>query len=111
MILFLPAETFFSAALEFDPGLIEAGADKNVILATPTTLIALLKSVAYGWKQESLSRHAEKVNELGHDLYKRLSDLAEHWSKMGRSLNSAVEAYNKAVGTLETRVSLLRPQV
>ncbi|MBY0528979.1 MAG: DNA recombination protein RmuC [Rhabdochlamydiaceae bacterium] len=104
VILFLPAETFFSAALEFDPALIEVGVEQGVILATPTTLIALLRSVAYGWKQENLSRHAEVVNELGHELYKRLIDMGSHWSKMGRSLNAAVESYNKAVGSLETRV-------
>ncbi len=104
VILFLPAETFFSAALEFDPGLIEIGVEQGVILATPTTLITLLKSVAYGWKQESLSRHANEVNELGHELYKRLVDMSSHLSKVGRSLNSAVDAYNKGVGSFESRV-------
>lgn len=104
VILFLPAETFFSAALEFDPSLIEAGAEQNVIIATPTTLIALLRAVAYGWKQENLSRQVEKLNELGQDLYKRLSDMNSHFSKMGRSLSSAVEAYNKGIGSLESRV-------
>ena len=104
VILFLPAETFFSAALEFDPTLIESGVEQGVILATPTTLIALLKSVAYGWKQESLSRHAQQVNDLGHELYKRLIDMSSHFSKTGRGLNSAVEAYNRAMGSLESRV-------
>lgn len=104
VILFLPAETFFSAALEYDPTLIEAGAEQNVILATPTTLIALLRAVAYGWKQESLNRHVEKLHELGQDLYKRLVDMNSHFSKMGRSLSSAVEAYNKGIGSLEMRV-------
>ena len=104
VILFLPAETFFSAALEFDPSLIEVGVEQGVILATPTTLIALLKSVAYGWKQESLSRHANQVNELGHELYKRLVDMSSHLSKVGRSLNTAVDAYNKGVGSFESRV-------
>ncbi len=104
VVLFLPAETFFSAALEFDPALIEVGADSNVILATPTTLIALLRSVAYGWKQESLSRHAEEVRELGHEMYKRLVDMSGHWTKMGRGLSSAIDAYNKAMGSLESRV-------
>lgn len=104
VVLFLPAETFFSAALEFDPTLIEIGVEQGVILATPTTLIALLRSVAYGWKQETLSRHAELVNELGHELYKRLIDMSSHFSKVGRSLNTAVESYNKTVGSLESRV-------
>ncbi len=104
VILFLPAETFFSTALEYDPSLIEAGAEQDVILATPTTLIALLRAVAYGWKQESLSREVEKLHELGQDLYKRLADMSSHFSKMGRSLSSAVEHYNKGIGSLETRV-------
>lgn len=104
VVLFLPAETFFSAALEFDPALIEIGAEQNVILATPTTLIALLKAVAYGWKQENLSLHVEKLHELGNDLYKRLADMGSHFVKMGRGLSSAVEAYNKGVGSLESRV-------
>jgi DNA recombination protein RmuC len=104
VVLFLPSETFFSAALEHDPSLIEVGAGHRVILATPTTLIALLHAVAYGWKQENLTLHAEKVNALGHELYKRLVDMGSHWMKMGRSLSTAVESYNKAVGSLETRV-------
>ncbi len=104
VILFLPAETFFSAALEHDPSLIEAGAEQNVILATPTTLIALLRAVAYGWKQENLTRQVERLHELGQDLYKRLIDMSSHFSKMGRSLSSAVENYNKGIGSLEMRV-------
>ena len=104
VVLFLPSETFFSAALQYDPSLIEAGADQGVIIATPTTLIALLRAVAYGWKQESLSRHAEQVSELGHELYKRIVDMSSHFSKMGRSLTTAVDAYNKGIGSLESRV-------
>ncbi len=104
VILFIPSETMFSAALEYDPGLIEVGVNEGVIIATPTTLIALLRAVSYGWKQESLSRHAEQVRELGHELYKRLVDMGQHWSRMGKSLASSVESYNKATGTLESRV-------
>lgn len=104
VILFLPAETFFSAALEYDPALIEVGAEQGVIIATPTTLIALLRTVFYGWRQENLSKQSEKVRELGQELYKRLLDMGGHWSKMGKALSQAVDCYNKAVGSLETRV-------
>lgn len=104
VVLFLPAETFFSAALEYDPSLIEYGAEQNVILATPTTLIALLRAVAYGWRQENLTRQVETLHELGQDLYKRLGDMNSHFAKMGRGLASAVESYNKGIGSLESRV-------
>lgn len=104
VILFLPAETFFSAALEMDPSLIEVGAEQNVIIATPTTLIALLRSVAYGWKQENLSKQVEKMHELAQELYKRLADMSSHFAKMGRALSSGVEAYNKGIGSFESRV-------
>lgn len=104
IILFLPAESFFSAALEHDPGLIEAGLKEKVLLATPTTLIALLRAVAYGWRQEKLAENAQEICDLGSELYKRLADLADHWTKVGKSLGSAVDSYNRAVGTLEARV-------
>lgn len=104
VVLFVPSEAFFSAALEHDPTLIELGAKNNVILSTPTTLIGLLRAVAFGWKQESISEHAEEISALGKDLYKRISDMKYHWDRMGKSIGNVVDSYNKAVGSLETRV-------
>lgn len=103
-VLFLPSESFFSAALHGDPGLIERGVDQGVILATPTTLIALLKAVAYGWRQEALAVNAKEISALGRTMHERLGKLAEHFLKLGNSLNSAVEHYNRAIGSYETRV-------
>jgi DNA recombination protein RmuC len=104
VILFLPGETFFSAALEKDPSLIETGVREKVILATPTTLIALLRSVSYGWRQESLAENAKAISDLGRELYKRVSDLGSHMTRMGRHLGQVVDSYNQTVGTLERRV-------
>lgn len=103
VVLFLPGETFYAAALEQDPSLLEAGAGHNVLIATPTTLIALLKTVAYGWRQELVAENARAVARLGRELHKRLADVAGHVSRLGRALGGAVEAYNQAVGSLESR--------
>lgn len=104
VVLFLPGEAFFSAALAQDPQLIEYAGEHKVILATPTTLIALLKAVHHGWREAALAENARAISELGTQLYERLAKLAEHWSAVGRSLGAAVEAYNRATGTLESRV-------
>ena len=104
VVLFLPGESFFSAALEHDPALIEYGTERRVILATPTTLISLLKAVFYGWRQERLAENAEEISRLGRELYKRVADMGGHMERMGRSLSSAVEHFNKLAATTETRV-------
>jgi DNA recombination protein RmuC len=104
VVLFLPGEQFLGAALEQDPRLIEEGFAQGVVLATPTTLMALLRAVAYGWRQERLAAHAEEAGRLGKDLYERMANLAEHVNDVGQSLGKSVVAYNRAVGSLETRI-------
>lgn len=104
VVLFLPGEAFFSAALTEEPELLEYGADRKVILATPTTLIALLKAVAFGWRQQRAAERAEEIRELGSELFERLRTMAGELSALGGQLERAVQTYNRAVGAWETRV-------
>ncbi|HSJ49077.1 MAG TPA: DNA recombination protein RmuC [Gammaproteobacteria bacterium] len=104
VVLFIPGDQFLSAALERDRALLEDALAARVILATPTSFVALLRAVAYGWRQEALAENAEQIRVLGEEMYSRLGTFAEHLSRVGKSLDSSVSAYNKAVGSFDTRI-------
>ncbi|HEX2485103.1 MAG TPA: DNA recombination protein RmuC [Myxococcota bacterium] len=104
VVLFLPGEPFFAAALQYDATLVEYAADRRVVLASPTTLIALLRAVHHGWQQERIAEEAQRVARLGRELYERVATLGGHLERLGKSLDRAVTAYNEAVGSVETRV-------
>jgi DNA recombination protein RmuC len=104
VVLFIPGDQFLSAALEYDHTLIEEALSQNVILATPTSLVALLRAVAYGWRQGVLAENAEIIREVGQEMYGRLTTFAEHLTRLGRNLDNSVDAFNKAVGSYDSRV-------
>ena len=104
VVLFVPGDPFLEAALQADPALLEHAFAQNVVIATPTTLIALLRTVAYSWRQEALARNAAQVHQLGKELHSRLATMGTHVAKLGRSLDAAVSSYNQTVSSLEARV-------
>ena len=104
VVLFIPGDQFLSAALDIDRTLLEDALRNRVVLTTPTSFVALLRAVGYGWRQEVLAANAERIREVGEELYRRLATFAEHLARLGRGLDSAVEHYNRAVGSFESKV-------
>jgi DNA recombination protein RmuC len=104
VVLFIPGDQFLAAALNEQPNLLEEAIRQGIVLATPSSFVALLKTVAYGWRQVALARNAEEIRDLGEDLYKRAAVFAAHMARLGKSLGSSVEAYNSAVGSLERQL-------
>ena len=104
VVLFIPGDQFLSAALDIDPALLEDALRQKIIMATPTSLVALLRAVAYGWRQQAVAENAERIRELGEDLYKRIGTFTEHLARLGRQLEGGVDSYNKAVGSLERQL-------
>ena len=104
VVMFIPGESFFSAALEQQSELLEDGMSNRVVLATPTTLIALLWAVAYGWRQQQIAENAQAISELGRQIYERMGKLADYVTDVGKALDHAVGAYNQAVGSMEARL-------
>jgi DNA recombination protein RmuC len=104
VVLFIPGEAFFAAAAERDPNLLQDALASQVLIATPTTFIGLLLTVAYGWRQEQVAENAQRISELGRQVHERLAILIDHFAAVGKGLEKSVDAYNKAVASLETRV-------
>jgi DNA recombination protein RmuC len=104
VVLFIPGESFLSPAVEVDTTLIEDGIQKRVIIATPTTFIALLRAIAYGWRQEQITKNAQEISLLGKELYERMATLARHFADLGSSIERSIASYNRIVGSMEARV-------
>ncbi len=104
VVLFIPGEVFLSPAVEIDNSLIEDGIEKRIIIATPTTLIALLRAIAYGWRQEQMTKNAEQISMLGKELYDRISTMAKYFGELGSAIEKSIASYNKVIGSMESRV-------